>query len=339
MRVVITEHVSLKSYNTFSVDIKARYFAVIYTIEQLYEALAWANEKAITFTVFGGGSNLLLTKDIDGLVLVMQTQGIRILEQQDKQVIVEAEAGVVWHELVCWAVSQNFGGIENLSLIPGTVGAAPVQNIGAYGVELKDVCHSVVAINRQTLDVKTFSQAECQFSYRDSFFKHHPEQWIVLQVRFKLDQAAPIHIGYAALRQNLPKQTDGLSYAEVSQLVTKTRQQRLPDPKVLANAGSFFKNPIVSIDHAEQLKKQYPDLVTYPYSEQSVKLAAGWLIDKAGLKGYREGDVGTYPEQALVMVNYGKATGSEILAFATKIQATVKEIFKVQLEAEPVIYN
>ncbi|MFD1260549.1 UDP-N-acetylmuramate dehydrogenase [Entomomonas asaccharolytica] len=337
MNLAIAENVSLKPFNTFGIDVKARYLFVVKEISTLQQALLWAKNNDLAVTVIGGGSNIVFTKDIDGLVLLLQTQGIEIIKQQDSVAIVEVAAGVVWHELVRWSVAQGLGGIENLSLIYGTVGAAPVQNIGAYGIEFKDVCHLVQALHRKTGDLHTFTTEQCCFSYRDSLFKHQPEQWIITKVQIKLDYKAPIHIGYAALQQSLPEQTDQLSYAQVSDLVIKTRQQRLPDPKQIGNAGSFFKNPIVSLEKAKQLQQHYPDLVTYPYDNDHVKLAAGWLIDKAGLKGIRDNEVGTYPLQALVLVNYGKATGLDILAFSQKIQATVKQKFGIELEPEPVI--
>lgn len=337
MNLIIAENISLKPFNTFGVDVKARYLLVVKEITELRQALLWAKNNNQAITVIGGGSNIVFTKDINGLVLVLQTQGIKIIEQQASVTIVEVAAGVVWHELVRWAVAQDLGGIENLSLIYGTVGAAPVQNIGAYGVEFKDVCHSVKALNRQTGELHTFTAEQCCFSYRDSLFKHQPEQWIITHVQIKLDYKAAMHIGYAALQQNLPEQVDQLTYTQVSDLVIKTRQQRLPDPKQIGNAGSFFKNPIVTVEQAAQLQQQYADLVTYPYDTNHVKLAAGWLIDKAGLKGLRDNEVGTYPLQALVLVNYGKATGLDILIFSQKIQATVKQKFGIDLEPEPVI--
>lgn len=337
MSLNIQENVSLKPFNTLAIDVNARYLIFIKESDILIEALAWAEQKNINVTVIGGGSNTVLTQNIEGLVLIIQNQGIRIVEQQGSAVIVEAQAGVLWHDLVLWSVQHGLGGIENLSLIYGTAGAAPVQNIGAYGVEFKDVCYQVQAINRATRTLRLFTPEECRFNYRDSFFKHHPDQWIVTKIQLKLDYKAPINVGYAALQSNLPAQTEQLSYEQVSQLVIQTRQQRLPTPSQLANAGSFFKNPIVSIEKAEQLKQQYTDLVTYPYSLGQVKLAAGWLIDKAGLKGFREGEVGTYPLQALVLVNYGHATGKDVLQFAQKIQAMVNEKFGVLLEPEPVI--
>ncbi|UYZ85269.1 UDP-N-acetylmuramate dehydrogenase [Entomomonas sp. E2T0] len=337
MNLAIAENVSLKPFNTFGIDVKARYLLVVKDVTELPQALLWAKTNNQAVTVIGGGSNVVFTKDINGLVLVLQTQGIKIIEQQASVAIVEVAAGVVWHELVRWSVAQGLGGIENLSLIYGTVGAAPVQNIGAYGVEFKDVCHSVQALNRLTGELHTFTTEQCCFSYRDSLFKHQPEQWIITKVQIKLDYKAPIHIGYAALQQNLPEQIDQLTYAQVSDIVIKTRQQRLPDPKQLGNAGSFFKNPIVSLEKAEQLKQQYPDLVTYPYAIKQVKLAAGWLIDKAGLKGLQEGDIGTYPLQALVLVNYGNVSGKAVLAFAQKIQEIVKQKFDIELEPEPIV--
>lgn len=337
MSLTIAENVSLKPYNTFGVEVTARYFMVVEDANVLTEALAWAKDRNIAVTVVGGGSNILFTQDIAGLVIVVQTQGIKIIEQMGSSVIVEVAAGVVWHQLVRWAVKQGLGGIENLSLIYGTVGAAPVQNIGAYGVEFKDICHLVTALNRQTGELHHFTAEQCQFGYRDSLFKQQPEQWIITHVQIKLDYQAPLHISYAALQQNLPNQTEQLTYLEVSDLVIKTRQQRLPDPQQFGNAGSFFKNPIVSLEQAQQLQQLYPDLVTYPYASKQVKLAAGWLIDKSGLKGLREGEVGTYPQQALVLVNYGQATGNDILGFAQKIQQRVKQKFGIELEPEPVL--
>lgn len=338
MTLAVTENVSLKPFNTLGLDVKARYLVVIEDIATLQKALAWANKQALTVRVIGCGSNIILSQNIDGLVLLMRSSGIQIIAKQGTSHIVEVAAGVVWQDLVMWSVAQGLGGIENLSLIYGTVGAAPVQNIGAYGVEFKDVCEEVDALNRQTGLLHTFTAAECQFSYRDSIFKHQAEQWIITKVRIRLDSEAPIHISYAALQQNLPTQVDALTYAEISQLVIKTRQQRLPDPCELANVGSFFKNPIVSQQKASQLKVQYLDLVIYPYQDQQVKLAAGWLIDKAGWKGYRAGEVGTYPKQALVLVNYGKATAAEVLAFASHLQADVQQKFGVLLELEPVLF-
>lgn len=338
MTLKIAENISLKPFNTLGLDVKARYLLTIEDIATLKEALAWASKEQVAVRVIGGGSNLILSKDIDGLVLLIRTQGMQIISQQASCCVIEIAAGVIWQDLVEWSVAQGLGGIENLSLIYGTVGAAPVQNIGAYGVEFKDVCHEVEALNRQTGQLHTFTATECQFSYRDSIFKQQTDQWIITKVRIRLDSQAPTHISYAALQQNLPTQTDNLSYAEISQLVIKTRQQRLPDPSQLANVGSFFKNPIVSLEKANELKQHYTDLVIYPYQDQQVKLAAGWLLDKAGWKGYREAEVGTYPKQALVLVNYGKATAAEVLAFANKLQADVQQKFGILLELEPVLF-
>lgn len=337
MNLNIQENVSLKPFNTLGINVKARYCVFINDNELLYKALDWAQNKQLNVIVIGGGSNIVLTKDLHALVLVIQTQGIKIIEQKESIVIVEAQAGVIWHELVQWTVGHGLGGLENLSLIYGTVGAAPVQNIGAYGVEFKDVCYRVQALHRETRELRCFSAKDCDFSYRDSFFKHHPNEWIITKVQIKLDYQAPTNIGYAALQSNLPKEVVQLTYADISHLVIKTRQQRLPNPSQIGNAGSFFKNPIVTIEKAQQLKQQYPDLVTYPSDDGQVKLAAGWLIDKAGLKGRREGDVGTYPLQALVLVNYGLATGQNILAFAQNIQHIINAKFGVVLEPEPVI--
>lgn len=336
--LAIEENISLKPFNTLGVNVNARYLAYVNTNQQLSELVDWAHLRHLPIRVIGGGSNVLFTKDQDALVLIMQTKGIELVAKNGSQHIIEVAAGEVWHDLVRWSLDRGLGGLENLSLIPGTLGAAPVQNIGAYGVEFKDVCQGVTAFNCDTNQVECFSNEQCRFGYRDSMFKQYPNRWIILSARLVLDSSAPLHINYAALKAKLPQDLSALNYRQVSQLVCETRLEKLPDPNVLGNAGSFFKNPIVSVEQADKLIQQYPDLVTYPYTKTMVKLAAGWLIDRAGLKGYREGDVGVYPKQALVLVNYGDAEGSDIVHFSNMIQQKVKKQFNVTLEPEPVFY-
>lgn len=327
---------SLKPFNSFGIDVRAQLFAEARSDDDVREALAYAATHALPLLVIGGGSNLLLTRDIPALVLRMATQGIRVLHDDGMQVVVEAEAGEAWHPFVLWTLAHGFGGLENLSLIPGTVGAAPMQNIGAYGVEIKDVFAGLTALDRHTGELRDFSLEECRFAYRDSVFKHETGRWLILRVRFALSRASHLKLDYGPVLQRLAGQ--GITEAtpsDVSCAICSIRQEKLPDPAVLGNAGSFFKNPLVSKALAEELKALYPDLVAYPQADGQMKLAAGWLIDKAGWKGFRDGDAGVHALQALVLVNYGGASGHDIANLAQRIQRDIAERFKVELEMEP----
>jgi UDP-N-acetylmuramate dehydrogenase len=251
-------------------------------------------------------------------------------------VLVEAEAGEPWHPFVQWTLEQGLQGLENLSLIPGTVGAAPMQNVGAYGVEIKDVFAGLTALDRHSGELREFSLDECQFAYRDSRFKREAGRWLILRVRFALARTGALHLDYGPLRQRLAEQ--GISQptaSDVSRAICTIRREKLPDPAVLGNAGSFFKNPLVSADLAAQLRVQHADLVAYPQADGQAKLAAGWLIEHAGWKGFRDGDAGVHQQQALVLVNYGTATGAQLLALARRIQADIQARFAVTLEIEP----
>ncbi len=330
---------SLKPFNSFGIDVRAQLFAEARSDDDVREALAYAATHALPLLVIGGGSNLLLTRDIPALVLRMATQGIRVLHDDGMQVVVEAEAGEAWHPFVLWTLAHGFGGLENLSLIPGTVGAAPMQNIGAYGVEIKDVFAGLTALDRHTGELRDFSLEECRFAYRDSVFKHETGRWLILRVRFALSRASHLKLDYGPVQQRLAGQ--GITEAtpsDVSRAICSIRQEKLPDPAVLGNAGSFFKNPLVSKALAEELKALYPDLVAYPQADGQMKLAAGWLIDKAGWKGFRDGDAGVHALQALVLVNYGGASGHDIANLAQRIQHDIAERFKVELEMEPSQY-
>lgn len=338
MSLSIHEHYSLKACNTFGVDVAARWFAEARDEAQAREALDAAAARGAELLVIGGGSNLLLTADLDAFVLRMASRGRRLLGEEGGRVLVEAEAGEPWHPFVLWTLEQGLGGLENLSLIPGTVGAAPMQNIGAYGVELKDVLHSLVALDRQSGELREFAAEECAFAYRDSRFKREAGRWLILRVRFALSRTSQLHLDYGPLRQRL--QAQGIaapSVLEVSRAVCAIRAEKLPDPQVLGNAGSFFKNPLVSEAQASALRAQWPGLVAYPAGEGQVKLAAGWLIEQAGWKGYRDGDAGVHAQQALVLVNHGRASGSELLALAQRIQADIRARFGVELEIEPLV--
>ncbi|MCY1519648.1 UDP-N-acetylenolpyruvoylglucosamine reductase [compost metagenome] len=250
--------------------------------------------------------------------------------------LVEAEAGEPWHPFVQWTLQQGFAGLENLSLIPGTVGAAPMQNIGAYGVELKDVFAGLTALDRQSGELREFSLADCAFAYRDSLFKREAGRWVILRVRFALSRTAALHLEYGPVRQRLAEQGITRPTAvDVSRAICAIRSEKLPDPAVLGNAGSFFKNPLVSAELAQRLCAEHAGLVAYPQADGLVKLAAGWLIERAGWKGYREGDAGVHRLQALVLVNYGQASGLQLLALAQRIQADIALRFAVTLEIEP----
>ncbi|MCF5073499.1 UDP-N-acetylmuramate dehydrogenase [Pseudomonas syringae] len=336
MTLQVLAQVSLKPFNSFGIDVRAQLFAEAHSDDDVREALAYAAAEALPLLVIGGGSNLLLTQDIPALVLRMATQGIRVLQDDGVQVVVEAQAGEAWHPFVLWTLEHGFCGLENLSLIPGTVGAAPMQNIGAYGVEIKDVFAGLTALDRHTGELRDFSLEECNFAYRDSLFKHETGRWLILRVRFALSRASHLKLDYGPVQQRLAGQ--GITEAtptDVSRAICSIRREKLPDPAELGNAGSFFKNPLVSQALATELQALYPDLVAYPQADGQIKLAAGWLIDKAGWKSFREGDAGVHALQALVLVNYGGATGHQIADLAQRIQRDIAERFKVELEMEP----
>ncbi|KIF62290.1 UDP-N-acetylenolpyruvoylglucosamine reductase [Pseudomonas fluorescens] len=336
MSLQVQAQVSLKAFNTFGVDVRAQLFAEAHSDGDVREALAYAASHDVRLLVIGGGSNLLLTADVPALVLRMATRGIRVLSDDGSRVVVEAEAGEPWHPFVQHTLAQGFAGLENLSLIPGTVGAAPMQNIGAYGVEIKDVFAGLTALDRESGELRDFSLQECNFGYRDSLFKQQPGRWLILRVRFKLDRAAHLHLEYGPVRQRLSEQgIEQPTPSDVSRAICSIRSDKLPDPAVLGNAGSFFKNPLVPAAVVTQIQAQHPDLVAYPQADGQMKLAAGWLIERAGWKGFRDGDAGVHKLQALVLVNYGTATGLQLLDLAQRIQKDIAERFHVELEMEP----
>ncbi|HWD31265.1 MAG TPA: UDP-N-acetylmuramate dehydrogenase [Pseudomonas sp.] len=333
------EQVSLKPYNTFGIDVRARYFTDVHNDADVRQALADAKQREVPVLVIGGGSNLLLTADVQALVMHMASRGLRILADDGQRVIVEAEAGEPWHPFVQWSLAQGLAGLENLSLIPGTVGAAPMQNIGAYGVEIKDVFVGLTALDRQTGELHDFDLEACQFAYRDSLFKQHPGRWLILRVRFALNRVMQAHLDYGPVRQRLSEQGISQPTAQnVSDAICSIRREKLPDPVELGNAGSFFKNPVVAAVLADRIRVQHPGLVAYPQADGQMKLAAGWLIEQAGWKGHRDGDAGVHRLQSLVLVNYGQATGLQLHQLAQKIQADILERFGVTLEMEPNLY-
>lgn len=324
---------SLKDYNTFEIDVKAKKFISITSMEQLREVLVSESD----IFLLSGGSNMLLTKDIDKTVVHVNLKGITILEESENQVVIEVLAGEDWHQFVLWCVNHDFGGIENLSLIPGNVGTCPIQNIGAYGVEVKDVIESVDAMEISTGKIQTFSNSECEFGYRNSIFKNAlKDQLVITKVRFKLTKGAhKPNTSYGAIESELLKHNiENPTIKDISNAVITIRQSKLPDPKEIGNSGSFFKNPVIGTTHFENLKEKYPNIPCYIIDDNSIKVPAGWLIETAGFKGKRFGDAGVHNRQALVLVNYGNASGQEIFELAKQIQSKIKIDFGVELEIE-----
>ncbi len=333
--VQFLENHSLKQYNTFGVEAVAKHFALINNESDLEELVNAGNLKQQTRLVLGGGSNVLFTKDFEGLVIKINIGGIDTRQQGD-EVFVTAGAGLVWNDLVNYCVDAGFAGMENLSLIPGSVGASPVQNIGAYGVEIKDVFYSCRVFMIKTGEVKTFFKDDCKFDYRESIFKNElRNQVIITQVTFRLSIRPNLNTTYGAIRQELEKRgIANPTVKDISKIVSHIRVNKLPDPSTIGNAGSFFKNPIISLEDFQKIKSGFQDTVHYCMPDSTVKLAAGWLIEQCGWKGKIIGNVGTWKNQALVLVNVKNATGAEIYAFSSKIIADVKAKFGVQLERE-----
>ena len=328
------QNTSLKAYNTFGIDVAAEHLISIESTGELVKTLAEINQKELL--ILGGGSNVLFMNDFKGTVLLNKLEGISVVDENEGHVWVKAGGGVNWHEFVLHCIHQNWAGIENLSLIPGSVGAAPMQNIGAYGVEIKNVFHELEAVEISSGKIKTFSNKECQFGYRESVFKRALKgQYLISSVIFKLDKKPTFKTSYGAITNELENmKVTELSIQAISDAVINIRQSKLPDPKVTGNAGSFFKNPVVPISLAENIKKEYPEAAAYPLDDNSMKLAAGWLIDKAGWKGKTYGNYGVHPKQALVLVNYGGATGQNIYDLSTEILTDIKSKFGVELERE-----
>ena len=321
---------------TFNVPAKSSFYIEVFSDEELLEALAWAQINNQHILLLGGGSNILFHKDFDGLVIQISHKGITVLNDDGRFIEIVIGAGENWHEFVLYAIEKGWGGIENLSLIPGRVGASPMQNIGAYGVEIIDVLKYVEAINLSTGKLRRFKVEECELGYRDSIFKGREKgKWAITRVAYTLDRQSPLKMSYGAIEAELssiPFETR--TYKDVSDAVIRIRQSKLPDPTVLGNAGSFFKNPIISKVDFEKIHASHPDMPNYPQDDSLVKLAAGWLIDKAGWKGHDRVTHGVHDKQALVLINKGGATGREIWALAKEIMASVKEKFGIELEPE-----
>ncbi len=332
----ILKNISLKPYNTFGLDTSARLFVEVKSLEELQEVVRSSKFKINDVLVLGGGSNILLTQDMDGLVVKNSIQGKEIVSENEEEIVIKVGAGTNWHEFVMNCVEKGYGGVENLSLIPGTVGAAPMQNIGAYGVEIKDVFVQLEALHRFSNKMEIFDNATCEFGYRESIFKHsHKDKYIIVNVTFRLSKKPKLNLDYGAIRDVLAeKEITEPTIKDVSNAVIEIRQSKLPDPKKIGNSGSFFKNPVISKEALLSIRKDYPEIPTYPIDDNSVKVPAGWLIEQAGWKGKTFGSIGVHKKQALVLVNYGAGKGADIKKLSEDIQASIFEKFGVALQAE-----
>lgn len=327
------DNFSLKKYNTFGIDVEARHFFSYDTDEELVEFLLHDFDKSLPYFILGGGSNLLLTGAYEGTIIHPETKGIVIIKEDADTVFVSVAAGEIWDDFVAWAVSHNFYGIENLSYIPGTVGASPVQNIGAYGAEAGDCISSVVCLSIDSAQEVILSKEDCHFGYRDSVFKHEKAgQYIVTHVIFKLSKKVSFNIQYGSLSSHIDAKTATLQ--TVRDTIIQVRKNKLPDPLEIGSAGSFFKNPVISEQNARELLATYPNMVHYPTGDGFIKIAAGWLIDSLGLRGYQYGGAQVYEKQALVLVNTGSATGSDVVHLSQYIQDRVKEVYGIDISPE-----
>ena len=332
----IIENYPLLKLNTFGVDVKAKYFTSINTINELIELTKTNVFKDLELLILGGGSNILFTKDFDGLVILNNIKGKEIIDQNQQSIFLKIGAGENWHELVMYCVDNGWGGIENLSLIPGNTGTAPMQNIGAYGVEIKETFIELEALEISSGKIVKFNNSDCEFGYRESVFKNKMKnQYIILNITLELKKNPVLNINYGDVKAILESQNiKNPAIKEVSNAIISIRQSKLPDPKKIGNSGSFFKNPIVSLNQLELIKKKYPNVVNYEINENEFKIAAGWLIERAGWKGKKFNNYGVHEKQALVLVNYGLANGMEIFELSEKIILDIKDKFGITLERE-----
>lgn len=336
-KIIIEENASLKAFNTFGIDVKAKFLYSISSINQLADFMASPLAKNEPYYILGGGSNVLLTGDYEGTIIKVDLKGVEIVDQDDNQVKIKVAAGENWHQFVLHAVANGWGGVENLSLIPGTVGAAPMQNIGAYGVEIKNLIEKVEAIELSTGTHREFSNEECEFGYRESVFKRAlRKKYFISSVTLSLTKKDhQFNTSYGALQSTLVEMNaTEINLQSISNAVIQIRRSKLPDPQVIGNAGSFFKNPTIGIDQYEMMQKSYTTMPGYRVDNQNIKIPAGWLIETCGWKGKRIKNVGVHEKQALVLVNYGGGTGQEILSLSEKIQESVMEKFQIQLTPE-----
>jgi UDP-N-acetylmuramate dehydrogenase len=330
----ILQNISLKKYNSFGIDVSAKYFAEFSTIGELTELLVHARGKQAL--ILGGGSNILFTKNIDGFVLKNELKGIQLIKEDAHHFYVKAAAGENWHAFVTHCIRHNYAGLENLSLIPGNVGASPMQNIGAYGVEIKDVFESLEALNRKDNTIHTFSPNDCEFGYRESVFKSkYKNQFVILSVTFRLNKIPVFNTSYGAIEQELEKMhVKDLSIQAISQAVVNIRTSKLPDPATIGNAGSFFKNPTIAAEKFRALERNHLNMPHYIIDDKHIKIPAAWLIEQCGWKGYRKADAGVHLYQPLVLVNYNNANGWDIYKLSEQVQHSVKDKFGIELERE-----
>jgi UDP-N-acetylmuramate dehydrogenase len=333
---MITEFESLKPHNTFGVNAHARYFSAFQSIDALRELLEHPIVRQNPRLVLGGGSNMLFVRNFEGIVMKNELKGIETIGEDEHFYYVKSAAGEVWHELVMHCIQANYAGLENLALIPGCVGASPMQNIGAYGVEIKDVFHSLEAIHISDGSIRVFSMEECKFGYRESIFKREQkDQWVIVSVTFRLNKRPVLHTSYGAIEEELDKMhLDNISIKDIAKAVINIRSSKLPDPKKIGNAGSFFKNPVVSTEVYRKIQEHHNNTPCFPIDEANVKVPAGWLIERAGWKGKNIGNYGVHDAQALVLVNYGGATGNQIYDLSTTIIEDIKQKFGIELERE-----
>jgi UDP-N-acetylmuramate dehydrogenase len=329
----LTHNLSLRSYNTFGIEATAKEFSSFRSPEEL-EALIRTSAKN-RFMILGGGSNVLFTKNYDGYVFKNEIAGIDIVKEDEHHVYVKAGAGENWHQFVLFCIERDLAGVENLSLIPGDVGASPMQNIGAYGVEIKDVFHDLEAFHIRSRKIVTFTHADCEFGYRESVFKNkHKGEYVILNVTYRLNKVPQFNTSYGAIDDELQRMNEGVTVQTISKAVINIRTSKLPDPAKIGNAGSFFKNPTIPEKQFNELKKEHAGAPSYPQGHGMVKVAAGWLIEQCGWKGYRKGDAGVHEKQALVLVNHGHASGRDIFELSEEIRRSVLKKFGISLERE-----
>ncbi len=331
----ILSNFNLKPFQTFHLNVNSKYFAEFNNLFELNLSLEFQKKNNLDFLILGGGSNLLFTKDFHGIILKNSLLGKQVIKENEENIWIKVQSGENWHQFVAYCVENQWNGIENLALIPGTLGAAPIQNIGAYGVEIKDVLDSLEAFHIESKEIHHFSLLDCQLGYRDSIFKRKfKNQYIILSVTLKLNKKPNLNFSYADVQKFFEKNHLEPSIKNIFDAVISIRQEKLPDPNQIGNAGSFFKNPFINNTHFHTIKNKYPNIPSYPIDENTTKIPAAWLIEQCGWKGFRENDFGVHPKQPLVLVNYGNANGKDILELSQKIMLSVKQKFDIDLEPE-----
>ncbi|HEX2984706.1 MAG TPA: UDP-N-acetylmuramate dehydrogenase [Ignavibacteriales bacterium] len=332
----ILKDYSLKILNTFGIEAKTKYFTEVNNLTGLLQALEQLDKLHVPHLMLGGGSNILFTKDFDGLTIKNSLMGIKVIEETPDNILIEAGGGENWSGFVQYCIDRNYGGIENLILIPGCVGAAPIQNIGAYGVEIKETFHSLQAIELATGITREFKALECNFGYRDSIFKRElKNRYVIIKVRFLLAKNPAVNLNYEAVRKGVEEAgVTNPTIKDIGRIISEIRMAKLPNPAVVGNAGSFFKNPEIKLEKYQEIKEKYPDIKSFPTESGNIKIPAAWLIEKSGWKGKRVGNTGSYEKQALALVNYGGATGKEVYELSQKIMDSVSGMFGIELERE-----